>query len=256
LKVVFVVGFYDAVRVALEKSYSAQLGAGTLVFVRQISGKPIPDLQDFNSRFSDLVPKCTSIKVLLAILRNYEWVEEKVCAVIERMRQRHPDVKIELSAPPRAEAGVGVAPELIKEIEEFGLPEPEAITIQILEEVLGTTHVLCMCLEGKAGFSEALVRANFPPESTGRFFTLRGVSPGRNSNLMNIASQEAKHCEHLLYAWDGLRTLKPDVKRKFSGKAYEAQTAAKVIEIFRRWILGEWKRLNDQTANADGEAGD
>ena len=240
----------------MEKTYSAQLGAGTLVFIRQISGKPIPDLQDFNSRFSDLAPRCASIKVLLAVLHNYAWVEEKVSAVIERIRQRHPDVNIELSAPPRPEAGVGVVAELIQEIEEFGLPEPEAVTIQILERVLGSTKVLCMCLDGKSGFGEALARANFPPESIGRFFVERCIGPGRNSNLMNIVSQEARHCEHFLYAWDGLRTLKPDVKRKFSGKAYEAQTAAKVIEIFRKWILGEWKRFNDQATDTAADEKD
>ena len=62
---------------------------------------------------------------------------------------------------------------------------------------------------------------------------------------MNIVSQEAGRCEHFLYAWDGLRTLKPDVKKKFSGKTDEARTAAMVIEIFRKWIIGEWERLNE-----------
>ena len=243
MKVVFVVGFYDTVRDALEKKYSSQLGAGTLVFIRQASGKPIPDLQDFNSRFSDLAPKCDSVRVLLAVLHNYGWVAEKVSAVIERIRERYPHVKIELSAPPRVEVGVGVTEELVEEIEEFGLPAPETITQKMLEQVLGNTQVLCMCLEGKTGFAEALERANFPPECITRFFVERPIGPGRHSNLMNIVSQEARRCEHFLYAWDGLRTLKPDVKRKFSGKAYEAQTSVKVIEIFRKWVLGEWKRL-------------
>lgn len=244
------VGFYDTVRPKLEEKYSAQLAAGTLVFIRQISGKPIPDLHDFNSRFSDIVPRCASVKVLLAVLNNYEWVEQKVSEVIGRISQRHPQVQIHLSAPPRVEAGVGIAPELIGEIEDFGLAEPEAITTQIMERVLGPSQVLCMCLEGKSSFAEALARANFPADSIERFFIERPVEPGRNSNLMNMISQEAKHCGRLLYAWEGLRTLKPDVKRKFSGKAYEAQTPAKVIELFRKWVLGEWKRINEEAANS------
>lgn len=250
MKVVFVVGFYDTVRGALEKKYSSQLGAGTLVFIRQASGKPIPDLQDFNSRFSHIAPKCDSVMVLLAILQNYGWVADKVAALIHRVGERHPHVKIELSAPPRLEVGVGAAEELIKEIEEFGLPAPETITLQMLEQILGNTQVLCMSLEGKAGFAEALERANFPHECITRFFIERPIGPGRNSNLMNIVSQEARRCAHFLYAWDGLRTLKPDVKRKFSGKAYEAQTSAKVIEIFRKWLLGEFNRLSALLAEA------
>jgi hypothetical protein len=59
---------------------------------------------------------------------------------------------------------------------------------------------------------------------------------------MNRLGQKAKQYEHLLYAWDGLRTIKADVKKKFTGKAYEAETAAKVIEIFRKWLTSEWDK--------------
>ena len=216
-----------------------------MIFIRQVSGNPIPDLRDFNSRISDLAPRCTSVKVLLAVLTGYEWVEAKVNQILDRVSSRNPQVEICVSAPPRREVGVGVVPELVDEIEAFGLAPPDAITMPILERVLGDSHVLCLCLTGRAGFGEALARAGFPAESIGRFFVERCISPGRNSNLMSVVSLESSHCRHLLYAWDGLRTLKADVKRKFSGKAYEAPTAAKVIEIFRKWILGEWMRLTN-----------
>jgi hypothetical protein len=249
LRIVFVVGLYDTVREELQKRYAAQLGAGTLIFIRQTSGNPIPDLRDFNSRISDVAKRCASIRVLLAVLTGYEWVEAKVHQILDRVGSHNPRVEICVSAPPRREVGIGIVGELIDEIEAFGLDPPDAVTVPILEGVLGDSRVLCLSLAGKAGFGEALTRAGFPPESIGRFFVERSISPGRNSNLMAIIIQDSKHCDHLLYAYDGLRTLKADVKKKFSGKAYEAVTTARVIEVFRKWILGEWANI---THRGDG----
>jgi hypothetical protein len=128
--------------------------------------------------------------------------------------------------------------------------------MQLLQDVLGSSRVLCANLEGKTSFFEALIRAGVPAEACGRFFVERSVTAGRNSNLMSVLGEEAKICDHLLYAWDGLRTLTPAVKRKFKGKAYEAQTGPKVIEIFRKWLLSESKRLAEEKAAAEASEGD
>ena len=60
---------------------------------------------------------------------------------------------------------------------------------------------------------------------------------------MNTVGNTAKHCEHLLYAWEGLRTLKATVKRRFTGKACEAASAAQVAQMFKNWVLAEYKRI-------------
>ena len=232
-------GFYASVREALKETHGAQLDAGNLIFVPQVQGKPMPDLPDLSSRLSDLASRCTSIRVIFVVLENYEWVADRIHRLVERVRERHPSLEIEVSDPPFNEAGPGAVPALVADIERFGLPAPEAITIGLLESVLGRSRVLCVRSEDTAAFADALIRAGFPADSIGRFFVERTVSSGRNSNLVSMLQESAKTYEYLMYAWDKLRTLDAKSKKRFSGRAYEGQTVAKVIGILKRWVIAE-----------------
>jgi hypothetical protein len=171
--------------------------------------------------------------IVLAVLENYKWVEGKVQGMINTAHSRKPCVDFKLKIYKDA----GAVDQVLADVEQFGLPQPATITMELLERVLGDARVLCASSDGKTTIRDALRRAGFPPEAADKFFSECIVTPGRNSNLIAALSEGASHCDHLLYAWEGLRTLDAKTKKRFSGRCYEANSAAKVVEIFRKWIL-------------------
>ena len=204
----------------------------TLVCIGQVPGKRHPDFGRLAERLGDLPEGTTSVIALLAELQNYPWVDTKVNQMLRTAEARMPDLKCTLLKEKEA----GSADVVCAHIEEIGLEKLRTVTVALLERVLGQTRVLCIAAEGRPSFFDALRRAGFPEDSLERFFVERTVSTGRNSNLISTLVEESKRCQHLLYAWDPLRSLDAKTKRRFSGKAYEAPTPSKVIAMFTRWL--------------------
>jgi len=127
--------------------------------------------------------------------------------------------------------------DVLEMIETYQLAKPSPLTVEMVRRAVGNTKVLCMNMEGRTSVFGALLRAGIPQEALNEMFVERTVGPAKNSNLLSSLTSEAQQCSHLLYAWDGLRTLAPNVKRKFKGKQFEAPTAAQVAEAARRWIV-------------------
>ena len=96
-----------------------------------------------------------------------------------------------------------------------------------------------MVLDCHTSFREALGRAGFPDCVWDECFEELTVPRGKNSNLMEVLHGKADGFSHLLYAWTGLRTLPSKVKKRYSGTALEGPTAADVVNIFKRWVLGQ-----------------
>ena len=233
MKVAIVVGFFDPVWAELEKRYSAQIAEKTLVLIKPEEPKPIPCIAEIASRISDLCGKAESALILVAQLVGYEWVVAKVEEMATLAEARN--------------VGLDIAVRITKEasdwkwvqsiVGEFGLPQPSSVTMATVRRALGDTKVLCVSMEGRTRLSDALLRAGFPKEAVEQFFVERLIPPAKNSNLISSISAESGQCRHLLYAWDGLRTLPSSVKKQFRGKHYESATAAQVAESFKKWVM-------------------
>jgi hypothetical protein len=233
LKVVIVVGFFESVYLELEKQFAAQIAEKTVVFVKPAHPTPIPRIADISSRLADATRKASSILLVTARLENYEWIPEKVEQMAAVARSKNTNLEI------LTEVGKNASDhcEIADLITGFGLEKPRPISAAALGEALGGSKALCVSITGKTKIRDALRRAGFPDEVFDSHFIERIIPTGKNSNLLYSLGAESQHCLHLLYAWDGLRTLDPSVKRKFKGKQYERKTAAHVVEDFKRWVL-------------------
>jgi len=220
-----VLGFFNEVYPEIEREYAAQIDAKILLCIRQ--GPPnMPDFSLLSTRLHQLPRSVDSLVVLLATFRDKAWVKNKVEAMTAIA-----GVKTEIIIYKNA----GYQ-KLVEDIASMGLAIPDAINMEGLRKILGEDKVLCVSANGRPKFCGALKRNGFSEEAVAAFFVERIVSSGKNSNLLSVLSEAGKSCQHLLYAYDGLRTLSPEAKASFSGKCYEAVTAGKVVIVFRKWL--------------------
>ena len=122
-------------------------------------------------------------------------------------------------------------------IDAFGSKCPDVISLERVRSRIGGGSVLCVSMDGRTNVIDALARVGFGDDAL-KCFTEEKIPGSRNSNLMDYLRSRAAGFGYLLYAWDGLRTSTPEVKAKFQ-RCYEAATAAKVAEMFKRWVLSE-----------------
>jgi hypothetical protein len=121
-------------------------------------------------------------------------------------------------------------------IAEYSLPLPwDHIAESHLRARIGSNTVLCVSMSGRTSILDALRRAKFENSAIAKCFLEERINGARNSSLIEHIGSRANQHRYLLYAWEGLRTIKPEVKDRFE-KAYEAHSAAAVVELFRRWI--------------------
>jgi hypothetical protein len=232
VKIAFVAGFFDPVKKALEEEpYSGHQASGSLVWIRQKAMNREVNLHEFSSRFFDRVKQADSVLTLLAILRGREWVEASVQGIITRAKETMPDLNSEVLTFRNAGDRSGV----IKALDAFGLASPSLIGREKVRAKVSEDKVLCVSLEGKTSILDALLRAGFEAETIQAHFHEERIDGARNSGLMEHLALRAVQYKHLLYAWDGLRTLKPEVGRKFT-TCCEAPNAAKVVQLFKKWI--------------------
>jgi hypothetical protein len=231
---IFVVGFYDPVHSELERTHKQHLELGEIVWVPQVRRGGGADLVRLASLlFQKLAEGQDKVHVILGRRSGEEWMDASMEAMATQVRERFPNAALSYSLTKR----LGESRLVIDEIAMFGLSAINAIGLNRLTERLSGNKVLCVRLRGRSNFQDALRRAGFCEESWEEVFVQETIDPGRHSSMMGDFEGWSNSYKFLLYAWDGLRTLKPEVKKRFSGKAYEAPTPTRVIEPFKRWIL-------------------
>jgi hypothetical protein len=204
-----------------------------VIWIRQIGRNREANLTDLAERLFDrLKTGTTDILVLLGVPRGIEWVEVKVDGMIGRGKSQYPNVAFTLKTFTNLNDRDGVQ-DAILSFEPLDLGE---ISLGQVRAKVTKGRVLCFSIDGKTRILDALSRANFTHEVIAECFVEERIGGARNSNLMEVVAGKAKNHSHLLYAWDGLRTLKPHVKAKYES-CFEAPTAAMVVDMFRRWIL-------------------
>ena len=232
MKLAFVAGFFDPVKKALDEVYSEHQKNGSLIWIRQKGMNREVNLGEFSEQFFDRVKSANSVLVLLTVLRGREWVESSVRAMIEKAKSENDALQCELKVFSNAGDRKGV----VEALENFELPSPDFVQVTTIRQRIPEGKILCVSLEGKTKIVDALGRAGFTEEAIEECFLEERIEGARNSNLMEHLSSRSKQHSHLLYAWEGLRTLKPEVKDKFE-KCYEGQSAAVIAAMFKKWVM-------------------
>jgi len=226
----------------IEDMYPRGYASKSIIWIDQISpnrrGGWEPreaNIRQFSAKFYDrLALGSDPMLVLLVVLERHAWVVESVEAIISDGKLRNPYLDCHLLFFKDAGDRIGVR----SAIDDFGLQEneaSEALPHELVSRKL-QGKVLCVSMDGKTSIVDSLRRAGFPDSVLSELFVEQRIPAGKNSNLMaQIGSQSGNHfC--LLYAWEGLRTTTPDVKRGFQ-KCYEARSATKVVSLFKDWIV-------------------
>ena len=232
MKTVLVAGFFDPVKKALELSHREHLAGGSIVWVRQVGENREVNLGELSQQcFAQISRGAKSILVILAVLKGREWVESKVEGLIASARASNPDVECEVVHFHNAVDREGV----LAAIGKFGVTAPAEFSSEGIRARAPNGKIFCVSMEGRTSILDSLKRVGFPDSVIHECFEEEQIPRAKNSNLMEYLISRAKQYRYLLYAWAGLRTIKPEVKGKFE-KCYEAETGAKVAELVRRWI--------------------
>lgn len=237
MKVAIVAGFFEPIRRALEGRFTKQMDVSSLVWISQVSDGREPDLRKFGASLgSQLKNGAKHVLVLVAILAGKGWVKECVHAIISDAQSHYHDAKIDVVFETKVSRSNQES--ILAKIAEFDIPEPCEITAEVMRSRLAGQKVLCVVMDGQTGFDESLRRAGFPEGCIcDEFFEHMVVPNGRNSNLLAVLHGKAEQYRHLLYAFTGLRTLSPLIKKRYSVFAYEAPTTRDVVNVFKRWLL-------------------
>lgn len=236
MALIFVVGFYEPVLASLRESFQEYLQSGEVIWIPQIKRSHGADLIRLQSvLFQRLATRPERVHIILGgHRRDIEWMETTVESAITEAHRRFPGTVVTMCKPTKE---LMDGPGVLAEIASIGLSRHDAVTMPMLQRRLGDDYVLCVRPHGRPSFQDALRRSGFCEESWEAVFKQETIMPGKNSSMMERFRGWANHYRYLLYAWHPLRTLKPEVKARFSGKAYEAATPAQAVEMFKRWIV-------------------
>jgi hypothetical protein len=234
LKVVFVLGFYDPVKTALDSVYAERIKDESIQWIRQKSQGREVNLTEFSALYSKRIAAgMTSALLLIAKPRPLEWVVGKVKDIVERANEGH-----SISWQSVEFDSAGDHDGVLRHIADFGLQAPSTLTVDKIENKLPSGKILCVSLDGSTSVLEAMRRVGFSESVLGKFFEEERIPGARNSGLMQHLSECAKRYRYLLYAFQGLRTLTPEVKDKFE-RCYESPMASKLAALARRWLEGD-----------------
>lgn len=226
MKTAFVVGFFDPVKKALNERFPEN---DRLIWVDK--GKNA--LIVFKQRFYEIAKTADGLLVCLGRAGSERHLEEAMNGIIGVAQAQYP-AAIEFMVFGNLYDHAPV----IALVESFGIERETAIDISHVRSKVTEGTVLCVSLEGKTTVFAALQRVGISAETLNECFVEEIIKGGKNSNLMQYLKQKAQHHSCLLYAWSGLRTSTPDVKAAYKFDCHEALSAAKVAEMFRKWITG------------------
>ena len=243
MRTAIVAGFFDPVRNAVAGRFPKQVEVSSIVWVPQRGNGREPDLGKLNSVLNQQLKNgATNVLVLVAIIAGKDWVRQVVQGMVAEVRSRYGEAEILVDFETKVSRSNQDS--ILARIAEFNIPPPEPtpepceITLEVMRARLAGRKVLCVVLDGRTSFDEALERAGFPENCIcDEFFEHMVVPGGRNSNLMETLHKRAEHHQHLLYAFTGLRTLSPRIKKRYSIFAYEGPNTREVVNLFKRWLL-------------------
>ena len=228
MKIAFVVGFFDPVRTCLNECYPEAVYRDRLIWIA--SGKGA--VTAFKGRLYDVVKTAESLLVCLGRPESQRHIEESVRGIIGVAQGEHASTPIQF----QVFGNIYDPAPVVQVVKSFGLEtEPQICSDRIRTKVT-QGKILCVSLDGKTSILIALQRAGFSTATISECFEEEIRVAARNSNLMQDLTSRAATYPHLLYAWEGLRTTTPDVKKGFKYGCHEARSASQVVELFKKWI--------------------
>jgi hypothetical protein len=229
VRIAFVIGFFDPVKIALDECYPEPTYRDRLIWIPGRRSAVI----EFKGRFYDVVRTAEAIHVCLGRSENQSHIEDAVRGIVRVATERYASTTVTVDV-----FGNQYDPEPVMQIiKSLGIETRPQICSDKIRTKVGDGKILCMSLYGKTSIFTALERAGFPPAAVGECFHEEVRAGARNSNLMEDLKSCAAKYTYLIYAWEGLRTLSPDVKNRFKYGCQEARSASQVVELFKRWII-------------------
>jgi len=229
LRVAFVLGFYDPVKAALASIYAERLKDGSIIWIGQKAHGREANLSEFSALYLE---KCKAgaerILVLVAQIRGREFVVDAVQGIMQASGSGEKPIPFE---------NAGDRDGVLQCIADFGPDGPTELSCEAIQSKIPKGRILCVSLDRNTSVLDALRRAGFSEVALRTFFEEERIAGARNSGLMEHLAARSKQYSYLLYSFQGLRTLTPEVKGKFE-RCYEAPTAAKLAELARRWMEG------------------
>jgi hypothetical protein len=235
MKAAFVVGFSPAVRNTLESEFKDAIANRTLVCISQGQGIGA-DLAKFKEVFLSRVCGETlkEVIILFAVAPHSSWADDAIGAIAGDGRRRCSSCLIALDVI----RDFGAINQVRNRVAALKLTEVQGISEEQIRSKLGSDKVICVSAQGRTSVLSALERAGFPASVLAQQFEEEIISPSTNSMLMAYLEKFSKTHHHMLYAWQGLRTSSKGLIRAFKkrGSFFEADSAAKLAEAFRKFI--------------------
>ena len=233
MKDVFIVGFSPAVKGFLETEFQGHCEKRTITWISEGRGVAT-DISRFKELlFSRIASRAPSeVLVVFAISPDNKWLDPQLERLVGEARNRHQHCRIGLDIY----RDFGSINQLRSRILAFDLAPPDALSMDLISSKLCGSKVICIVATGRPTILDALVRVGFPASKISEHFEQEIVETGRNSTLMQHLEKYAKHYNHMLYAWGNLRTSSSGLVKNFKRKGifFEAESAGKVAELFRR----------------------
>ena len=227
MKIAFVVGFYDRVRTTLNARFPVTTYQDRLIWID--SGNQV--LVAFKKRFYEVVKTADGLLVCLGRAGSQRYLEDNMRGIIGVAESQY-SAPIDL----RVFGNLFDPDPVIAAVEAFDLEIGSTLTRNQIRSRVVEGKILCVSLQGKTTVFSALERAGVSAEILEEMFVEEIIAGGRNSNLMEHLEQRAQSHTCLLYAWDGLRTSTPEVKKAYRYECHEAPSAAQAAEKFKKWV--------------------
>lgn len=228
MKIAFIVGFYDPVRVALERLYPTDRYAERLIWIPCGNNSIVA----FKGRFYEVAKTADGILVCLGRPHSKCYLDDHVAGIIA-VSQEERNIAVSF----QVFGNIFDATPVVEAVKAFGLQEPTGIGPQKVRKRVATGKILCVSLAGKTPVFSALRRAGFTEEAISECFVEEIIDGARFSDANEYFASKADSYTHFMYAWLGLRTTSPETKKAFKCGCEEAPTAADVVALFKKWIL-------------------
>jgi hypothetical protein len=227
MKIAFVVGFFDPVKIALDECYPERIYRDRLIWIPNGKGS----LAAFKGRLYDLVRTADGLLVCLGRSESQRYLQEAMGGVI-RVAQEQCTIPIRFEVF----GNLYDAAPIVELVKCFEIETQPQTSIEIIRKKVSSGKILCVSLAGKTSILTALQRAGFSPTAIAECFEEEVIEGARNSNLNSHLKSRAGSYIYLIYAWEGARTSTPEVKEGFAAGCVEARSAAQAVALFKKWI--------------------
>ena len=245
MNIALVVGFFDPVKKSLNEAYPESVYRDRLIWVPP--GKSV--IASFKGRFYDVMKTAEGLLVCLGRSESQLYLEQAVRGIVESAQAQNTRTPVSF----QVFGNLYDATPVIDAVKAFGIETEPAISSDRIRGRVPDGKILCMSLYGKTTILTALQRAGFSIEAIHECFEEEIRVGARNSNLMQDLQMRAATHSHLLYAWEGLRTSTPAVKKGFRHGCHEARSASQVVDLFKKWIVETSETDADKQEETDAD---